>query len=146
MFSITSNQEFKRSQKLCWLTSKQYKKMKTSTKTKKSTFIILRPLSPSSFSGKTAARIINNRNLFSRVASCKRVGLLLYKYYWQVEMHPLQFTTSFTSFVVRNLITSFIPASPKTRSCSSWPSSRSPDSLIILLIFPAICIHKTQFV
>ena len=43
-----------------------------------------------------------------------------------------------TCFDLRMLITSLAPASPKTRSCSSCPMSRSPYSLINLLILPAI--------
>lgn len=74
--------------------------------------------------------ILEKRCFYFRICIDKKKGTNIYS----LQIH--------TSVVVKNLITSFIPASPKTRSCSSCPSSRSPDSLIVLLIFPAIYIIK----
>lgn len=45
--------------------------------------------------------------------------------------HIMKFQNFLTSFVLRYLITSSIPAYPKTRACSSCASSRSPRSLIV---------------
>lgn len=112
------------------------------------TCINFTPLSPSNLSGETAAYIINKRNLFSGEVSYKIGELLHYvtdnKADTSLSERISQFDVYLTWYVLKKLITSFAPASPKTRSCSNCPRSRSPRSLMHVLIFPAIC-SDTRF-
>ena len=70
---------------------------------------------------------------------CIKLLLTMYQFCVTMIHKHLQLGVYVTCFILKKVITSFAPASPKTRSCSNCPRSRSPSSLISLLIFPAIC-------
>lgn len=99
------------------------------------TSIIFLPFSPSNFFGYIAATIIINRSLLSWFIIWKFSLIFQHKIFRCLTLK----NRALTWLVLKNLITSFLPASPKTMSCSSWPSSLRPCSMIVLLIVLAIC-------
>ena len=113
----------------------------------KNTCINFSPLSPSNFSGYTIAYIISNLSLFSGLISLTTKQICQAKSNWLGINSKTNFhfyNSGRTCFDLRMLITSFAEASPKTKSCSTCPMSRSPYSLINLLIFPAIWTRCNQ--